>query len=91
MGSHDWLRSRSLPHDPPVHRLGGVPHEIQNSMEAECELVRRGEDPLAHPCGFPLPAFAGTGFAGMTGESPPGVPVRARKAPSPSNGSCVIP
>jgi uncharacterized protein YwqG len=49
MGSHDWLRSRSPPHDPPVHRLGGVPHEIQNPMEAECELVRRGEDPHALP------------------------------------------
>ena len=34
---------------PPVHRLGGVPHEIQNPMEAECELVRRGEDPHALP------------------------------------------
>ena len=32
---------------PPIHRLGGVPHEIQNPMEAECELARRGEDPLA--------------------------------------------
>ena len=34
---------------PPVHRLGGAPHEIQNRMEAECELVRRGEDPHALP------------------------------------------
>ena len=34
---------------PPIHRLGGVPHEIQNPMEAECELARRGEDPLALP------------------------------------------
>jgi uncharacterized protein YwqG len=34
---------------PPVHRLGGAPHEIQNPMEAECELVRRGEDPHALP------------------------------------------
>ena len=32
---------------PPIHRLGGVPYEIQNPMEAECELARRGEDPLA--------------------------------------------
>ena len=36
-------------HHPSVHRLGGVPHEIQNPMEAECELVRRGEDPHALP------------------------------------------
>jgi uncharacterized protein YwqG len=34
---------------PPVHRLGGVPHEIQNPMQAECELARRGEDPHALP------------------------------------------
>ena len=34
---------------PPIHRLGGVPHEIQNPMEAECELARRGEDPHALP------------------------------------------
>jgi uncharacterized protein YwqG len=33
----------------PVHRLGGVPREIQNPMEAECELARRGEDPYAVP------------------------------------------
>lgn len=36
-------------HHPPIHRLGGVPHEIQNPMEAECELVRRGENPHALP------------------------------------------
>jgi hypothetical protein len=36
-------------HYPPIHRLGGVPHEIQNPMEAECELARRGEDPLTLP------------------------------------------
>jgi uncharacterized protein YwqG len=34
---------------PPIHRLGGVPHEIQNPMETECELARRGEDPLVLP------------------------------------------
>jgi len=34
---------------PPIHRLGGVPHEIQNPMQAECELARRGEDPHAPP------------------------------------------
>jgi uncharacterized protein YwqG len=39
----------SAPLYPPVHRLGGVPREIQNPMEAECELARRGEDPYALP------------------------------------------
>jgi hypothetical protein len=72
-------------------QAGRRPARDPDPMEAECELAFRGEDPLAHPCGFPLPAFAGTGFAGMTGERPPGVPVRGRKAPSPSNGSGVIP
>jgi uncharacterized protein YwqG len=51
-GAHlpaDVAATLGAAHHPPIHRLGGVPHEIQNPMETECELARRGEDPHALP------------------------------------------